>query len=190
MRARIEALFADHAVLLESTRQQSAEEIVRAAQVLTETLARGNRVLLCGNGGSAADCQHMAAEIVGRFESARAGLPAQSLTTDGSILTSLGNDFGFAAIFARQVQALGQPGDLLWAYSTSGSSANVLQAVAAARSQGMTTLALTSAAPNALSEAADVCICVPSQVTARIQEMHGLIGHMLCSAIDAAQLAD
>jgi D-sedoheptulose 7-phosphate isomerase len=186
MTADIDALFADHAALVERTRVECAGAIAQAATALVQTLAGGNRVLLCGNGGSAADCQHMAAEIVGRFESARPGLPAQSLCTDSSVLTSLGNDFGFEAIFARQVQALGRPGDLLWAYSTSGRSANVLQAATAAKAQGMRVLALTGAGPNALSQRAEISICVPSNITARTQEMHGLIGHMLCAAVDAA----
>nr|MBV6630132.1 SIS domain-containing protein [Oceanococcus sp. HetDA_MAG_MS8] len=188
MNTDFEAIFAAHATLLQDTHTRCLADITQAAELLVDTLATGHRILLCGNGGSAADCQHIAAEIVGRFECERAGLPAYALTTDGSILTSVGNDFGFVSIFERQVRAQGGAGDLLWAYSTSGRSANVLKAVEAARSQGMHTLALTGAGPNELSQLAEMSICVPSQVTARIQEMHGLIGHMLCSAIDAAAI--
>lgn len=186
MKRSIDEIFDTHMALLDDVRAQCSAAIADAADLLVQTLNQGHRVLLCGNGGSAADCQHMAAEIVGRFECERGGLPALALTTDGAILTSLGNDFGFEAIFQRQVQAHGRAGDLLWAYSTSGRSENVLQAVAVAQQQGMRTLALTGAGPNALSDIADLSICVPSKVTARIQEMHGLIGHMLCAAVDVA----
>jgi phosphoheptose isomerase len=161
------------------------EEIARAAQLVRETLAAGRKLLLCGNGGSAADAQHIAAELVGRFVDERAPLPAIALTVDSSILTSVGNDYGFDQVFSRQVGALGAAGDLLIAISTSGKSPNVLAACREARARGIRIVGLTGGKDPALAGACDVCIRVPSAVTARIQEAHIAIGHALCEAVDA-----
>jgi D-sedoheptulose 7-phosphate isomerase len=150
-------------------------------------------VLACGNGGSASDAQHFAAEFVGRFERERPGLAAISLTTDTSILTAVGNDYDFTQVFAKQVQALGSPGDVLLALSTSGNSANVLAAVDAARARDMTVIALTGRGGGKLRDKladTDVHICVPHERTARIQEVHILAIHCLCDAVDLQLLGE
>jgi D-sedoheptulose 7-phosphate isomerase len=164
---------------------QSAEAIVAAAGVIVETFRAGGKVLLCGNGGSAADCQHMAAELVSRLTSdfVRPGLPAVALTTDTSFLTAFANDCGFEGIFARQVQALGRPGDLLIGISTSGSSPNVIQAVEAARTAGMRTVTLTGEG-GSLAGLADVAIAIPSANTQYIQEAHLTVEHILCDLVE------
>jgi D-sedoheptulose 7-phosphate isomerase len=151
-------------------------------------LRAGGKLLLCGNGGSAADSQHIATELTIRFEAERQALPAIALTTDTSALTAAGNDFGFDRIFARQVAALGRKGDLLIGLTTSGDSTNVIAALEAARAQGLTTACLTGRDGGrvASESLADHCLIVPSDRTARIQEVHILIGHLLCAAIDAA----
>ena len=148
---------------------------------------------MCGNGGSASDAQHFAAEFVGRFERERPGLAALALNTDSSVLTALANDYDFSQVFARQVQALGQPGDLLLALTTSGNSANVLAAVDAAHEREMTVLAFTGRGGGQMKDRlaeTDVHICVPHDRTARIQEVHILALHCLCDAVDAQLLGD
>jgi D-sedoheptulose 7-phosphate isomerase len=157
---------------------------LRIATRLTETIRSGGKILWCGNGGSAADAQHMAAEFVGRFRNERPGWASIAVTTDTSILTAIANDYGFDTVFARQVQALGHPGDVLAAFSTSGNSANVLKAVQAARSMGAFTVGFTGEDGGKLRALVDECFCVPSQDTARIQECHILIGHMLCDYVE------
>lgn len=186
MSASFSSLLAEHQRVLAATASSCAEAVEVAGQMVVDALASGHKVLLCGNGGSAADCQHMAAEIVGRFETERRGWPAIALTTDSSALTALGNDYGYEQVFARQVAALASPGDVLWAYSTSGRSANILRACEVAKQRGCQVLALTGAGPNPLSKMADVALCVPSANTARTQEVHLFLGHVLCSLIDAA----
>ncbi|OYT71095.1 MAG: phosphoheptose isomerase [Chloracidobacterium sp. CP2_5A] len=156
------------------------------AAKLIETLRRDGRVFLCGNGGSAADAQHLAAELVGRFLRDRRPLPAVALATDTSILTAVANDLGYAEVFARQVVALGRPGDLLIAISTSGNSPNVLRAAEAARRQRLTVLGLTGRAGGKLCALCDLCLRAPSDATPRIQEMHILVGHILCEAAERA----
>ncbi len=166
-----------------------AQPIAEAVDLMFHALANGNRILACGNGGSAADCQHFASELVGRFERERLPLPAMALTTDSSILTALGNDEGFTEIFSKQVQAFGQAGDVLLAISTSGNSANVVAAVEAALERDMRVIALTGKGGGVLSELltdADVHLCVPHDRTARIQEVHLLMVHCLCDGIDVA----
>src|SRR5947209_17909483 len=152
--------------------QDCGENIVDAAMLIAQCVRGGRKVLLFGNGGSAADAQHLAAEFVGRFRIERQALPAIALTTDSSILTAVGNDYGFEQIFARQVEALGRPGDLLIAISTSGRSPNVIAACQAARARGLTVVGLTGEAGDRLVDVSDVCIRVPSRNTARIQECH------------------
>jgi D-sedoheptulose 7-phosphate isomerase len=166
-----------------------AQPIGEAVDLMFAALANGNRILACGNGGSAADCQHFAAELVGRFERDRLALPAIALSTDSSILTAIGNDYSFAEIFSKQVQAYGQAGDVLLAISTSGNSANVVAAAEAALERDMRVVALTGQGGGALAETltdADVHICVPHERTARIQEVHLLVIHCLCDGIDVA----
>ena len=166
-----------------------AQPISQAVDLMFAALSNGNRILACGNGGSAADCQHFAAELVGRFERERLPLPAMSLSTDTSILTAVGNDYGFHDIFAKQVQAFGQAGDVLLAISTSGNSGNVIAAIDAALERDMRVVALTGKGGGQVGQMltdADVHICVPHERTARIQEVHLLIVHCLCDGIDVA----
>lgn len=183
------------AVLRESARikmelaEAQAGAILEVINAVVEALARGNTVFFFGNGGSAADSQHLAAELVGRFMLERRPLPALALTTDTSILTSIGNDYGFDQIFLRQIQGLGRAGDVAIGLSTSGNSPNVLKAIAAARAGGMVTVALTGEGGGKLADHVDFCLRVPSRDTARIQESHITIGHLLCQGVDEA-LAD
>jgi len=163
--------------------------VQEAAAVLAECLRRGNKVLVFGNGGSAADAQHMAAELVGRFSKDRAPLPAVALTTDSSALTAIGNDYGFDEIFARQVRALADRGDVVIAISTSGRSTNVVNAAKAARAKGASTIALTGGDGGELSASVDIGIMVPSTNTARIQEVHIAVVHILCEMIESSLFA-
>lgn len=159
------------------------------AEQCARALAAGGRVYWMGNGGSAADCQHLAAELVGRFERDRPGLAAIALTTDTSVLTSVANDYGFEQVFARQVEALCRPGDVLVGLSTSGNSANVLRAMERAATLGAYRVGLTGAGGGRLREHCELCLCVPATNTARIQEAHILIGHILCDLVEQRALA-
>ena len=166
-----------------------AQPLAEAVELMFSALSNGNRILACGNGGSADDCQHFAAELVGRFERERLPLPAIALTTDSSILTAIGNDYSFAEIFSKQVQAIGQAGDVLLAISTSGNSTNVVAAIEAALERDMRVVALTGKGGGVIAELltdADVHLCVPHDRTARIQEVHLLMIHCLCDGIDVA----
>lgn len=158
--------------------------VAAAARVLADALAAGGKLLFCGNGGSAADCQHLAAELTGRFVHDRRPLAALALTTDTSALTCIANDYDFEQVFARQLRALGRPGDVLVAISTSGHSPNVLAAADTARALGMACVGLLGRDGGALKSRCDPAIVVPSQVTARIQEAHILIGHSLCGMLE------
>ena len=160
--------------------------IVAAGELIAATLAAGGKVLLCGTGGSAADAQHIAAELVGRFVVERRGLPAIALTTDTSALTAIGNDYGYELVFRRQVEALGRAGDVLIAITTSGTSKNVVAAADAARALGVKVIGLTGARGRAFVDACDAGVVVPSGDTARIQECHMLVGHVLCDWVEAA----
>ena len=159
-------------------------EISQFASLCRQALSRGRTIFFCGNGGSAADCQHLAAELVGRFQKERRGLPGIALTTDTSILTAVGNDYGFDQVFARQIEALAREGDVVVGLSTSGNSPNVVKAITAARGLGAVTVGMTGETGGQLDTLCDVCLKVPSNVTARIQEAHILIGHILCELID------
>jgi D-sedoheptulose 7-phosphate isomerase len=152
--------------------------------MVVETFEGGGTVFFCGNGGSAADAQHLAAEYVVRFEKRRVGLPAVALTVDSSILTAAGNDFGFRRVFARQVEALAREGDLLFLHSTSGASENLLHAAAAARSKGVTTVAFLARDGGPLLAKVDLALVVPTEVTAHAQEMHLALGHAICAIVD------
>ena len=158
--------------------------ICAAGVCLVECFRVGGKVLLAGNGGSAADAQHIAAEFVGRFVKERKGLPAIALTTDTSILTAIGNDYGYEEVFRRQVEALGQSGDVLLGISTSGNSGNVVLAFQKAKKQEMKVIAFTGTKESKMSALADVTLRVPAPVTARVQECHILVGHMICEYID------
>lgn len=175
-----------HAALLE----RCAPGIAAGCRLVVDCVTAGGKVLFCGNGGSAADAQHLAAELVGRYVSERRALPGIALTVDTSILTAVGNDYGFDRVFARQVEGLGAPGDVLVAITTSGGSPNVRAAAEAARARGIKVLGLTGAKGEAFAAQCDVGIAVPSRTTSRIQECHITIGHILCEAIDAALAPD
>jgi D-sedoheptulose 7-phosphate isomerase len=186
---RILGHFNESAELKMQAGSQLAQPIMQAIELMFTALSNGNKILACGNGGSAADCQHFAAELVGRFERERLPLPAIALTTDTSILTAVGNDYSFKDIFSKQVQAFGQPGDILLALSTSGNSANVVAAIDAALERDMRIVALTGKGGGEMARQltdADVHICVPHDRTARIQEVHLLTIHCLCDGIDVA----
>jgi D-sedoheptulose 7-phosphate isomerase len=165
--------------------ETEAEHILAQAADMAERLRRGCRILVCGNGGSAADAQHFAAELTGRYVKERRALAGIALTVDTSALTAIGNDYGFDRVFSRQVEALGRPGDLLVGISTSGNSPNVVHAVAAARELGMRTLGLLGRDGGRLKGLVDDALVVPSEVTARIQEIHMMTYHFWCEAIDA-----
>ena len=180
-----EKILTEHQAVI-SDLQSIAEEIERSATRIINCLQKDGKILLMGNGGSAADAQHIAAELVVRYVNNRRALPAIALTTDSSILTATGNDFGFEQLFARQVEALAQPGDLVVGISTSGASENVVQALQQAKQHNVETLGLTGAATGRVSEIADQTLQVPSTVTARIQEAHILIGHYWCQQVEAA----
>jgi D-sedoheptulose 7-phosphate isomerase len=190
---RIKAHFAASARLKQEAADVMAPDIARAAAVLTDCLFADGKILACGNGGSAADAQHFAAELVGRFERERPELPAISLSTDTSLLTAVGNDYSYEQVFAKQVRALGAKGDVLLAISTSGNSANVVAAVQAAQEREMHVVALTGKGGGRMGELmapGDVHLCVPHERTMRIQEVHLLTIHCLCDAIDATLLGD
>lgn len=158
--------------------------VAEASEALAHALKLGNKVLLFGNGGSAADAQHIAAEFVGRFGFDRAALPALALSVNGSSVTAIGNDYGFDRIFSRQVEAFGRSGDIAIAISTSGNSPNVIDAVLAARKIGLRTIALTGGTGGKLKDKVDYCVCVPSESTPRIQECHILIGHIISELVE------
>lgn len=176
--------FSQHQDAVTATRQALAEPFARLAQVCSAALAGGGKILFCGNGGSAADAQHLAAELVVRYRVNRRALPGIALTTDSSILTAAANDFSFDEVFSRQVEALARPGDVVIGITTSGKSPNILKALQAAKAIGAVPAALTGRDGGDLPGLADPCLIVPSNVTARIQEMHILIGHMLCEVLE------
>lgn len=190
---RISAHFEDHIEVARRTHIALASEIERAIEVCVNTFKHHGKILACGNGGSAADAQHLVAELVGRFERDRMPLAGVALTTDTSILTAVGNDYGFDQVFSRQVAALGQPGDTLFAISTSGHSPNVRLAIEAAQAKGMRVIAMTGKGGGAISgmlKTDDVHLCIPHDRTMRIQEMHLMMLHLICDGIDAHILGD
>lgn len=174
-----------HIEVFETLLKEQTENIRACADVIYQTLTAGNKLLFCGNGGSAADAQHLAAEFVGRYETERRAFPAIALTTDTSALTALANDYSFERVFARQVEALAVEGDLLIGISTSGNSPNVIAAMMKAREKGCKTLCLTGKKGKKMASVADYSILVPAERTARIQEAHITIGHIWCEIIDA-----
>ena len=169
--------------LREAFFSENSQAVVAAGRSLALCLAQGGKILFCGNGGSAADCQHLAAEFVNRFQLERPPLPALALTTDSSILTAVGNDYGFDQIFSKQVMALGRPGDVLVGITTSGNSPNVVAAMRAAREKGLTTVGMTGK-NGEIVQVSDLAILVPHTVTALIQEIHIACGHLLCKLTD------
>lgn len=173
----LSALASDRAVIA------NLEQVV---QRVTEALKAGNKLLLAGNGGSAADAQHIAGEFVSRFNFDRPGLAAFALTVDSSVMTAIGNDYGYEKLFERQIQATGRPGDVFWGYSTSGRSPNILRAMEAAKAAGMVTIGFTGNGPGAaeMRERADICIEIPSASTPKIQEGHLVCGHIVCGMVE------
>jgi D-sedoheptulose 7-phosphate isomerase len=188
MQSMIEETLAAHIAVIRGLAAME-QAIVQFGERAWRCLAGGGRLFWMGNGGSAADSQHLAAELVGRFERERSGLASIALTTDSSILTSVSNDYGFESVFSRQVEALCRPGDMLVGLSTSGNSANVLRAMERAVDMNVYRVALTGGSGGALREHADLCLVVPSGSTARIQEAHILIGHLVCDLVERHAVA-
>ncbi|MCP3721128.1 MULTISPECIES: phosphoheptose isomerase [Paraburkholderia] len=190
---RIQQHFRDSAAITLATMETLAVPIAAAVDTMFAALANSNKILACGNGGSAANAQQLAAELIGRFERERPGLPALALTTDASVLTAVANDYAYEQVFAKQVRALGQPGDVLLAITTSGNSVNVLAAIQEAHEREMVVIALTGKGGgdvNGVLADTDIQLCVPGDRTARIQEVHLLTLHCLCDGIDAMLLGE
>ena len=173
-----------HKKLLAGLQQSDIETIAAAAEAITRALKQNGTVYLCGNGGSAADAQHIAGELVGRFSRERKALAAVALSTDTSILTSIANDYAYENVFARQVEALAGDGDILWAFSTSGTSANVIAAAQLAKEKGACVLAFTGRANSKLEQTSDICFCANAESTARSQEIHQLAYHIICDLVE------
>jgi D-sedoheptulose 7-phosphate isomerase len=181
---RIRAIFAEASVVHAATAERSAPAILTAAEAMRDALARGGKIVVFGNGGSAADSQHFAAELVGRFRVARQALSAIALTTDTSVITSIANDFSYEQVFVRQIQALGRVHDVAFAISTSGRSRNVLDALAEARRRQMITIAMVGARTDGVAAVADIIIAIPAESTARVQEAHRTAMHAICELIE------
>ena len=186
---RLDAVLGEAIALHERVRRGDAQPIVSAAAAIVASLRGGGKLLVFGNGGSAADAQHVAAELVGRFQRERAALAAVALTTDTSVLTSIANDYAFDRVFVRQIEALGKPADVVLAISTSGGSGNVVAALARARELGLRTIALTGCDGGEVGRAADIHINVPSPSTARVQEVHRTLLHVMCELVENAFVA-
>jgi len=184
MQTTIAKEFSSHLETIQAVIGNMEDDLEKASILAVETLKNGNKILLCGNGGSAADAQHIAAELTGRYKSERRGLPGIALTTDTSALTAIGNDYGYERVFDRQVEALANKGDLLIGISTSGNSANVISALTLAKTMGCATLGFSGKDGGKMNEVCDINLVVPSDNTPRIQEMHILFGHTLCQIID------
>ena len=184
IKEQIETIIQTHKKMVAEFEVDGLETIAAAADTITKVLKQGGRVYVCGNGGSAADAQHIASELVGRFERERKGLPAIALTTVTSVITSISNDYGFENVFAKQVEALVEEGDILWAISTSGTSANVIAAAELAKKKGACVLAFTGKSNSKLEQIADICVCANEKSTARSQEIHQLAYHIICGLVE------
>jgi len=184
MKDHIVKLFKESCQVKEAFINDNLGKLANVIEVLTAALKAGNKIMIFGNGGSAADAQHIAAEFVNRFVIERPPLPAIALTTDTSVITSIGNDYDFSEIFAKQIRALGQEGDVAWGISTSGNSPNVLKALELAKKMGLITLAFTGKDGGAIAQMADLSLNVSSNSTARIQETHITAGHAICELVD------
>jgi len=184
MQDKIRACIAESIAVQQAVLDKNLAVIEKTAQAVIAALKNGGKILLCGNGGSAADCQHIAAELIGRFQKERKSLPAIALTTDTSILTALANDYSFDIIFSRQLEGLGKKGDVLVGISTSGNSPNVVKAVEQANKMGIKTIAMTGRDGGMLARIADIAIVVPSAKTARIQESHVALLHAVCEVVE------
>jgi len=184
IKEQIETIIRTHKKMVAKFEADGLETIAAAADTITKVLKQGGRVYVCGNGGSAADAQHIASELIGRFERERKGLPAIALTTDTSVITSISNDYGFENVFAKQVEALVEEGDILWAISTSGASVNVIAAAELAKKKGACVLAFTGKSNSKLEQIADICVCANEKSTARSQEIHQLAYHIICGLVE------
>lgn len=184
MKQTIKDEFSSHLETITKVIETMEDSLVQASLLAVETLKNGNKILLCGNGGSAADAQHIAAELTGRYKTERRGLPGIALTTDTSALTAIGNDYGYDRVFDRQVEALANKGDLIIGISTSGNSKNIVSALKLGRELGCKTLGFSGRDGGAMNEVCDINLVVPSNNTPRIQEMHILFGHTICQIID------
>ncbi|MBI2264044.1 MAG: D-sedoheptulose 7-phosphate isomerase [Armatimonadetes bacterium] len=189
-RNRIDALLSASISVKEALRSGHLDGIVRFCEMAGETLRAGGKLIFLGNGGSAADAQHLAAELAGRFQLERNPLPAIALTTNTSILTAVGNDYGFDQVFSRQLEAVGRAGDLVVAISTSGNSPNILEAALMARKKGLLIVGMTGDSGGKLASHVDLLVSVPSANTARIQEAHITIGHILCELVEESLVKD
>ena len=186
MRDRIKDIFLESIQVKEQLLRTDIGKIIDIAEIIIEALRKNGKVLLCGNGGSASDSQHIAAELVGRFKKDRTALAAIALTTNTSVLTSLANDYGYEIVFSKQVEALAQKNDVLIGISTSGKAKNVYCAIKQAKKMGIRTVALTGGDGGEIAKLADVSLIVPSMVTARVQEAHITIGHIVCELVEQA----
>ena len=184
MKKAIEKIFKESIEVKKATLDQNKDRIVTAVKAVTRALKRKRKVILFGNGGSAADSQHIAAELIGRFQRERKALAAIALTTDTSILTALSNDYGYDIVFARQIEGLGQKGDIAFGISTSGRSKNVIEGIKKAKRKGVVTISLTGCGGGPLAKATDISLIVPSKNTARIQESHICIAHAICELVE------
>ncbi|HEW78937.1 MAG TPA: SIS domain-containing protein [Phycisphaerales bacterium] len=173
-----------HKKLIAEFEAAGVETVIQTASIITDCFRRGGCVYLCGNGGSAADCQHIAGELIGRFRRQRRALPAVALSTDTSVITCIGNDYSFEQIFSRQVEALVEADDILWAFSTSGSSPNIVAAAQLAKEKGAKIIAFTGRPGSTLEQIADLCLCVDTQWTSSVQEVHQLAYHIICNLIE------
>lgn len=173
-----------HKKLVAELQKSGVETLAAAAEAITKAIKQNGTVYICGNGGSAADAQHIAAEFVGRFERERKPLPAVALTTNTSVITSIANDYGFENVFIKQVEALVREGDILWAISTSGTSPNIIAAAESAKKKGALVLAFTGSSNNELEQIADICFCANSESTARSQEIHQIAYHIICDLVE------
>lgn len=182
--------FRDHARVIQEASERLPPTLERVAAELYGCFQRGNKLLACGNGGSASDAEHLVAELVGRYRDERRALPAMALAGGMATITAVANDYGYETVFARQVEAVAQPGDLLFAISTSGNSRNVLAAVAAARARSCRVVGFTGASGGELASQVDVLVAAPSKTTARIQEVHILCIHIICETLDRELLAE
>lgn len=183
------ATFAETIALHERVKNGETGAVLAAAATISSSIHAGGKLLIFGNGGSASDAQHVAAELVGRFERERNGIAAVALTADAGVLTSIGNDYGFERVFARQIEALGRPGDVAFGISTSGGSTNVVAALQAAGARGLTTVALTGRDGGVMAHVAAIHINVPSASTARVQEVHRTLLHVICDLVERSFVA-
>ncbi len=184
MKNEINNIIKESIAVKEALLKNNIDEIVKIAELAINCLKNGNKIILFGNGGSAADSQHIAAELVGRFQKERRGLAAIALTANTSILTAIGNDYGFEEVFSRQVEAIAKKGDLVIGISTSGKAKNVIQGINKAKTMGINTVGLTGVDGGGLAKTADTSLIVSSKVTARIQEAHIIIGHIICELVE------